>query len=369
MTPLELRADIPALESTVYFNTGASGPSPRYVVEAAQSTLATHEYESHAVGDPYSMAFDTYEDVRRTVGDFIGANDNEVALTESTTDGINRFATALEWEPGDVVVRTDLEHPAGILPWQRLERRGVEVRVVESEAGRIDREAFAEAVAKAKLVCLSSVTWTRGTRLPVAELTEIAHEQDTLVLVDAVQAVGQLPVDVHEWGADAVAAAGHKWLLGTWGGGFLYVREELADGLEPVAIGYRSVSEAAAPDYEYEPGARRFEVGTTNPAAHVALREAISVVEEIGFSMITDRIETLSDRLKAGIPDARLLSSSEYETGLVAIEVHDAEAVVERLANQSIVVRSLPGEDAIRVSVHAFNTAEEVDRLLAELQG
>lgn len=367
LTPLELRADIPALDSTAYFNTGASGPSPRYVVEAAESYTEGHEYDAHASGDPYSMAFDTYDEVREAVASFLGAHPDEIALTESTTDGINRFAGALDWTPGDVVVRTDLEHPAGVLPWERLERDGVEVRVVESEGGRLDRAAFEAAVEDAKLVCLSAVSWTRGTKLPVAELTDIAHRHDALVLVDAVQAPGQMPVDVREWGADAVAAAGHKWLLGLWGAGFLYVRSDLAERLEPTAIGYRSVTDSGATPFEYEAGARRFEIGTTNPAAHVALQEAIGVFEDIGLSTVSSRIERLTDHLKANIPEDRLLGPRSYESGLVPIAVDDAEATVERLADRSIVVRALPGEEAIRVSVHAFNTADEIDRLVETL--
>ena len=222
MTARELRADVPALSESAYFNFGAHGPSPKYVVDAASEYIADHEYGSGTT-DPYTRAFETYEAVRERIAAFVGAEPDEVALTESTTDGINRVAGAFDWEPGDVVVRTDLEHPAGVLPWKRLEREGVEVRVVETEGGRIDREAYADAVADARLVCFSAITWTHGTRLPVAELVDIADDAGAFTLVDAVQSPGQVAMDVGDWGADAVAAAGHKWVLGPWGAGFLYV--------------------------------------------------------------------------------------------------------------------------------------------------
>ena len=147
----------------------------------------------------------------------------EVALTESTTDGINRIATAVDFDPGDVVVRTDLEYPAGTLPWQQLEAQDVDVRVVETTDGRVDIDAYTEAVVDARLVCFSAVTWTHGTQLPVSELVDIAAAAGAFTPVDAVQVPGQLPMDVQELEADAVAAAGHKWLLGPWGAGFLYV--------------------------------------------------------------------------------------------------------------------------------------------------
>lgn len=112
MTPDELRTTIPALDDVTYLNTGAHGPSPRPIVERATEFLEYHEYESPGDDGPYPTAFDAYEAVREDVAAFIGAETEEVALTQSTTDGINRIATALDWEPGDVVVRTDLEHPA-----------------------------------------------------------------------------------------------------------------------------------------------------------------------------------------------------------------------------------------------------------------
>ena len=215
MTPRELRDDFPALDQeTTYLNYGAHGPSPEFVVDVAADFLTDHEY-GVAVTDPYEHAFGTYKTVRERIAGLLGAEPEEVALTESTTDGIARIASAIDWEPGDVVVRTDAEHPAGVLPWRQLEEeRGVEVRVVETEGGRIDSDAFADAVADARLVCFSAITWTHGTRLPVRELIEVANDAGAFTLVDAVQSPGQVPVDSHEWGADAVAAAGHKWLLG-----------------------------------------------------------------------------------------------------------------------------------------------------------
>nr|WP_199722482.1 aminotransferase class V-fold PLP-dependent enzyme [Haloarcula sp. Atlit-47R] len=157
------------------------------------------------------------------------------------------------------------ERAVGALPRQRLERDGIEVRVVPTENGRLDRESFKTAVSGADMVCFSALTWTHGTKLPVAELVDIAHDAGAFALVDAVQVPGQLPMNVSAWGADAVAAAGHKWLLGLWGGGFLYVNGDVADSLHPRTVGYRSVETPTADPFEYAEGARRFEVGPANP--------------------------------------------------------------------------------------------------------
>ncbi len=370
MTPTELRETIPALETGTYLNWGAGGPSPRRVVEAAEASLEAHEYESPTTGGMYPAAFDVYDDARAAVASLLDVEPTAIALTESTTDGINRVATAFDWDETDVVVRTDLEHSSGILPWQRLEREyGVEVRVLETEGGRLDLEDVKTAVRGATLCCISSLTWTHGTRLPMADVVDIAHDSGALVLVDAVQAPGQVPIDVEQWGADFVVGSGHKWLVGPFGSGFLYVRPGLEDeqALVPAAIGYRSVADANAQTYRYEGGARRFEVGTASPVAHAGLIEAIELFEEIGLEQITSRIELLTDQLKDGVPERQLLSPRAYESGLVTIGVDEPETTVERLAEQNIVVRTLPGLDAVRASIHAYNTRTDVETLLEAL--
>jgi cysteine desulfurase/selenocysteine lyase len=368
MNPRELRADVPALGDGVYMNFGAHGPSPRYVVAAAEEFLESHEYSSPVHGDPYKAAFEEYDRTRERVASFVGSDPGEIALTESTTAGINAVANAMDWEAGDVVVRTDLEHPAGVLPWQRLEREGIEVRVVETSEGRIDRDAFAAAVDGAKLAVFSAVTWTHGARLPVADLVDVAHDAGAFALVDAVQVPGQLPMDVHEWGADAVAAAGHKWLLGVWGSGFLYVDADVTPDLAPYTVGYRSVETPSADPFEFAAGARRFEVGSANPAPHVALREAMDAIDAVGVEPVAARIQDLAGHLVDGVPEDRLLSPATPETGLVTIDVDDPAETVERLAEDGIVVRSLSDPDAVRASVHAVNTRAEVDRLLSALE-
>ncbi|MFH5797738.1 aminotransferase class V-fold PLP-dependent enzyme [Haladaptatus sp. CMAA 1911] len=368
MEPTALRDDMPALERTTYMNTGASGPSPTRVVEAVETCLERHEYEAPAAEGSYPFAFDVLDRTRETVADHLGATDETLALTQSTTDGINRIAAAIDWESGDRVVRTDLEHSSGILPWKRLNGHGVETDVLASEEGRLDLDSVKDAASDAKLVCLSALTWTHGTMLPVSEITDIAHDAGALVLVDAVQCPGQMATDVTEWGADFVAGAGHKWLLGPFGAGFLHVRDGAERHLNPAHIGYRSVEDPNAEAYAYEPGAQRLEVGTVSPATYAGLGEAIDVIEEVGYNTIENRIGELTDRLKNGLvaaDDARLLSPREYESGLVTFGVDDPDGFVERLAREGIRIRSLPyPENSVRASVHVFNTEADIDALL-----
>ncbi len=364
-----LRADIPALDECTYLNTGASGPSPRRVVDAVTRFHERQKHEAPCGDGVYTVGEETRERVRRQVAGFVGATPDEIALTRNTVEGINHVASGMDWQAGDVVVRTDLEHPAGELPWERLaDLYDIEVRELSTEAGRVDLDALQDVVADARLLCVSSISWNYGTQLPIPDIVDIAHDADTNVLVDAVQSPGQVPVDVTDWGADFVAASGHKWLLGLWGAGFLYVDSDVVEDLSPERIGYFSLTDKPGDltDYSYASAARKFELGTTDMGPYVGLEESIDIVESLGMETIQSRIERLTDRLKEGLGD-RLLSPRSYESGLVTFAVDDPDATVERLADEGIQIRSIPEPRACRASVHAFNTADDIDRLLAAL--
>lgn len=361
----EVRADIPALESTTYLNWGASGPSPRSVVDAATHALHQHEFDSPQSEGMYPVGFGVLDDARDSIASFLGARESDVALTTSTMDGIARVAASMEWEAGDTVVRTDVEHPAGILPWQRLaDTRGIDIRVVPTDDGRLDMEALQSAVTDATLVAISAVSWTNGVIFPVREVVDIAHDAGAKVLIDAVQAPGQMPVDVEDWGADYVAGAGHKWLIAPWGAGFLYANTDAAGALEPPVATYMGVEEPTADAYQFHPDVRRLELGTLSPAPHAGLKEAISLLEDLGIDSIQSRIDDLTDRLLDGIPADQVYGPPDPETGLVSFRVSDADKAVTAMAEENVVIRSIPvDEEVVRVSVHAYNTTDEMDQI------
>ena len=363
-TPADLREAIPVCDRVAYFNTGATGPAPDPALDAAAAWEREQNVDVLAETDPYPASFDEYDACRERIAAHLGADADDLALTESTADGVSAVVAGLELDAGDVAVTTDLEHPAGALPLERLERRrGVEVRVVGTDRGRVDLEAFGEAVEGADLALFSSVSWNYGTRLPVADLVDIAHDAGAFVLVDAVQSPGQAPVDVPAWGADAVAASGHKWLLGPWGTGILCVDPDAADRLHPAQVTYRSVADPAADAYELAAGARRFERGTASIGPFVGLRESLDLLEDVGMATVRDRIGTLAARLVDRLPDDRVLGPAEPESGLVPVDAADPEATAERLRDRGLMIRDIPDPAAVRASVHAFNTEAEVDRL------
>lgn len=368
MDPMDLRAGVPALDDGTYLNWGASGPSPRRVVDRVESTLEYHEFDAPNREGMYPAAFDVYDQTRETVASFVGATPQEIALTQSTTDAINRVATAMSWSEEDEVVITDLEHSAGRLPWFRLEEEvGITVTVLETDGGRIDLEEFERAVQEATLVCFSAIDWLYGRRHPVSDLVDLARDAGAMTLVDAVQAPGQIPMDVADWGADVVAAAGHKWLLGPWGAGFLYVRESVANSLEPTSLGYRSVEDPNAADYTYKRGAQRFEVATTSPAPYAGLDEAMQTIGDVGVDTIEKRIRGLTEYFKDGLSTGRLRSPEEFHSGLVSVASSNPEETVESLASSGVQIRSLPAPETVRVSLHAVNRESDVDAVLEVL--
>jgi cysteine desulfurase/selenocysteine lyase len=366
MHPTDVAADID-LNGTAYLNWGASGPAPERVLAAAREEQRRHERHAHTTVDPYVYAGEQFTATRERVADLLDTAPERVALTDSTADGISRVANAIDWDDGDIVVRTDLEHPAGELPWDRLREEGIEVRETPCPGGYFDRDAYREAVDGARLVCFNGISWFHGTHLDVEWATEVAHDAGAAVLVDAVQSPGQAPLPVEAWDADFVVAAGHKWLGGVWGAGFCYVRDP--ERWRPSHLGYYAVDDYDAPDQPaYHADARRFEIGTNSLAPYAALREAIDIHHAVGLDTIRDRQFGLVERLQDAAGD-RLVSPRDPESGLVTVDCGDesaAQDLVDRANAADVVVRSVPRDGWVRASVHAFNTEAEVDQL-AEL--
>lgn len=364
MEPDELRAQIPALEKTIYLNTGASGPSPKGVIQARKDAIEAQEIVCPAEDGIYDYSFDLLADTRKILAQHIGCEPIELALTQSTGDSITRLIAAMDWQEGDIVARTGVEHPAGYLPCERLRAQNdVEVRSIRDDGGRIDEDHFAQVAKDVRLIVLSSISWTRGMRQDIPRLTSIAHRGGARVLVDAVQSVGQHSVNIGDWGVDAVAASGHKWLLGGWGSGFLYVDRAFAETLCPAHLSYFSVEYPPNEEYELRSGAHRLQIGTSALAPYAGLQEAIKIIERVGYDAITSRIESLTTQLKSEIPTDKLYSPREYESGLVSFHVTNPDQLVEQLAEHGIQVKAIRPLNAVRASIHAFNNEDDIRRL------
>jgi L-cysteine/cystine lyase len=246
-----IRSEIPATASVNYLNTGWQGPSPRSVLAAVSQYLAL-EATTPTSPPAIERKMETVRRAREAMAGLISATPEEVSLQQNTTEGINIVVGGLGLKPGDEVITCCLEHSSVAVPfYYSRERYGVNAKIVALSARDSDADIltrFEEAVTRAtRLIMLSHVTYGSGQLLPIGEICRLAHDHGAYVLVDAAQAVGQMPVDVRELDCDFYAFPGHKWLLGPAATGALYVRRDLIERLEPPKVAGR-----AAEHYDFQ---------------------------------------------------------------------------------------------------------------------
>lgn len=376
-----VRRDLPVTERLAYLNTGTAGPLPRPAIDAIAASAAD-EAENGRIGhDGWNLLFQRLTELRGGLAALLGADPLEIAISHCTTDGMNIGTFGLDWKAGDRVVTTTLEHFGVLLPLYVIHRRfGVEVEFAEIGIG--GREETLRAMSAAirpgtKLVVLSHVAWGTGAVLPLAEISEMAHRAGALVLVDGAQSVGCIPVDMHAGGADFYAFSGQKWLCGPEGTGGIFVRTESLDRFQPTFIGGFSVDhQKYRPNdvgaWEPAPGAQRFEVGSVYRPGIAGLGAAVAWRRGLGestFAAISDLAGYCLERV-GELPGVELLTPNQAEmSGLVAFRLPglDVTKAVEHLAAEGVAIRSIPDNQAFRISCGFYNTREEVDRAVRML--
>jgi L-cysteine/cystine lyase len=344
----DLRAQFPVLERVAYLNAGTNGPVPRRAVEAATESIRRQAEEGRSGRDFFEECVQQIEQLRRRIAQMMDCETAEVALTGSTTDGVNSALGSLELGPGDEVLTSDEEHPGVLAPLAALrERRRVRVRFAPFAelAGAVRPDT--------KLVACSHVSWISGAVVDAAALAATG----ALVLLDGAQGLGAVPVDVRALGCDFYAASGQKWLCGPNGLGYLYARAELCRELPPAWPSYGVLAAPERPfDLELHPDARRLGLGFAS-AHHVAWAlAALDVLESAGY----DRAITLASRL-AGALGERVRPRGR--STLVSWDVEDPEGEVARLRTEGFMLRDLPRTNTVRASVGAWNSEEEIERL------
>ena len=370
-----LRAEIPALARTVYLNTAGYAPPPRRVVEATVDAYRFLQENGPDVAAVRQKVRDQAEAARASLAGLLGVTPEEIAFTRSVSEGINIVAWGLTWQPGDEVIITDQEHPSGRVPWLNLrDRFGVKVLTIPLDRdgdGVLDR--LREAVTpRTRLIAMSHVTAESGLRLPAQQICELAHEDGLRVLFDAAQAVGQFSIDLRAIGADYYAMTGHKWLLGGFGVGALYVRRELLDEVAVSWTGAGATQASRPPNDEltWMHDARRYEFGGRLWPAYVGYGVAVTMVRDIGLDMIEARVAPMAAALKAElatIPGVTVLSPPDRSraTGIATFEIDGmpGDAVASVLwARWQIVCRAARafGRSATRLSAAFFTTQDEL---------
>ena len=372
-----LRAQVPAVVATGYFNAGTNGPLARAVHDAIirkseqelnQGRIIPGVYQDHAVHA---------DNVRELLARLLGGDAHEYAITQSTNDGLNIALNGLDWESGDEIITTSLEHPFLYMPLALLSHRhGVRTRIAEIGDGHGDiAGAIADWITpRTRVIALSHVLWSSGVIVDLKPIAALARQHDVLLIVDGAQSVGHVAVNIPETGADAYTVSGQKWLGGPEGTGAVFIRRDRFADFAPSSVRYGQYDPTGY--FIPAPGARRYEMGENNPAAVDGFAAALSFfLNDVGSDWAYSRITRLGSRLLrrlAAIDGITIHSPEGRIGGLVCFNVDgiDPAAVAAKLYEKGFTIRYVaapPGPTIARASVGWWNTEQEVDALADEI--
>jgi selenocysteine lyase/cysteine desulfurase len=368
---LAVRDEFPIFETATYLNTCSQGALSHRVREAVEGWLGGWD----ANGAEWDFWVERNEAFRSSIAGLLHARSDDVAVTTSVSQGVSALVSALplEGERNRIVI-SEYEFPTVGQIAHAQELRGAEVvHVTPGDDGSIDAERFAEAIdERTALVCCTALSYRSGHRHDVKSIAEAAHAAGALVLADSYQACGAIELDTRSLGADAITGGTVKYLLGTAGLGFMWVRPELHETLVPTQTGWfadEDIFAMSIADYSPHASARRFDSGTPPVPALYAGVAGLSLVAETGVSAIEEHVLALGDRLLDGLAELGATVVTPRDSArrgpLVCVRSTDIAALVAALASVRIVVSSR--EDKLRVALHFYNVDEDIDTLLAAL--
>jgi cysteine desulfurase / selenocysteine lyase len=382
-----IRRDTPAASRLAYLHNAGAALMPASVVAAMKEHIDLEsEIGGYAAADREARRL---ESVYGSVARLLNAAPDEIALMENATVAWQMAFYALPFSKCDRILTAEAEYAANYVAFlQVANRTGVAIDVVPSDAsGELDVAALERMIdERVKLIAITWVPTNGGLVNPAAAVGKIARARGIPYLLDACQAVGQMAVDVEAIGCDMLSATGRKFLRGPRGTGFLYVRREMLQQLEPPMIDHFAAPWVSRDAYRLRNDARRFETWENNYAARRGLGAAVDYALDIGIGPIEQRCRVLSDRLRGGLASVRGIRIRDLGRAPGAIvsftmEGYEAEAVVSDAAAAGITIgasdpsstridaeiRSLP--PVVRASPHYYNTEAEIDRLIAHLAG
>jgi selenocysteine lyase/cysteine desulfurase len=358
-----VRARFPIFERLVYVNSCSQGALSDAVRQSYEAYLRDWDDK----GAPWEYWVERTEAARSAFAELINAEPDEIAVTTSNSAGVAALASGLRFAARSKVVLTDIEFPTIGQIWHAQEARGA--RVVHVRPDELEDAVDEDTL----LVSTTHVSYRTGELVDAAEVARVAHEQGALVLLDAYQSVGSMPVDVKALDVDFLAAGVLKYLLGSAGLAFFYCRRELWERAWPTATGWFADEDIFAMDiYDYSPSptARRFQSGTPPVPSIYAGIAGIELMQEIGIAETREHVNGLNERLIAGVDElgGTVTTPREVERrgALICVKSTDVNALVAALDERGIVTSERDGN--LRVSAHAYNTAEDIDAVLDALR-
>jgi len=363
-----IRSRFSVFKKKIYLNSCSQGA----LCDAVEASQQEHLQSWHDSGSPWDLWVEKYEAARTDFARFIGAEPDEVAVIPCASAGINSVASALEFRFRKKVVMGEFEFPTMGQIWLAQQPRGMEIQFVESQKDRISIDAYARAIDKQTLIVpLTRICFMNGFRSDVKAVTQLAHDQGALVMLDDYQDAGTRPVNVKELNLDFYVTGALKYLLCPSGIAFLYVRSGLIESLTPTITGWFGQQNPFAFDTKhYNPShsARRFETGSPAVPHVYAVSAALEVLGCVGFGRIADHVRALAQEFLKGARELQIQTKtpSDSRGPLVVLRMKDAEAMVKKLAAHDIVVSNRM--DGLRVSFHVYNTIEDVRAVLNVLE-
>lgn len=351
--PAAFRANFPVLETKSYLNAGTEGPLPERVRDVIDARVQ-YELQGRSGKDYVMAGREVNAKARAAYARVLNCQSTEIALTGSTTDGCSTILAGLDLNPGDEVITSDEEHPGLLAPLGRLKRKGIKVTIAPFAE-------IADAVsADTRLVAVSHVSWVSGQVVD----TEALKATGVPFLLDGAQSIGAVRTDVQELGCAYFAGSGQKWLCGPQGSGCLYVAPDYLDQITPPWPCYFTVANVLdSLDSPPSANVQRLDVDFPPVLRSAWATASMSVFEEAGWDWAQARATSQAAKLAA------LLAARDLEVGprghstLVSWKSDDADAEVLRLAEQHIVVRSIPSHGYVRASVGAWTADHELDQL------
>jgi L-cysteine/cystine lyase len=375
-----IREALPALSAGIYLNTGSAGPLPAETA-AAMAAMAERERD---VGrghlDVFEESLIRFAEARAAVAAVLGTDVGSVALAHSTTDAMNAASLAVDWRHGGRIVTTGSEHAGGLGPLYALRERGVEIAFVDvGDDGDDDRTlaAFDEAITPGTgLVAVSHVLWTTGAVLPIGQIAAIAHARGALLAVDGAQAAGAIPFRFDDLGADLYAVPAQKWLLGPEGMGALVVAHDVVDRLVPATAGWFSFERSdRSGEAVWWSDARRFEASNYHRPSVVGMARSLGWLSMyVGLDYVHRRGTALAmaaARRLAGIQGVTVITPIDRMATLVTFRIAGwpAQAALDELgARVFAIARTMPGMEALRISVGFFNSDDELERFAGAVE-
>jgi cysteine desulfurase / selenocysteine lyase len=370
----EIRSLFPITKRAIYLNHAAVSPLPLPTIEAVQSQLRD-------VAENGSLNYQSWlavkERARKLLAGMIGARSEQIAFMRNTSDGLSTVANGLPWVAGDNIVSFRKEFPSNVYPWLRIrDVYGVEVRMCEERDGRIDLEELIGLIdSKTRVVAISQVQYASGFRADLERVGRAAHARDALMVVDAIQGLGVIPINVETELIDVMAAAGHKWLLSPEGVGILYLSDRARDRVEPTLVGWVSVPSPESYedfDQEWKHGALAWETGTGASGLIHGLEASLRLLTETGVGTIAKHLEQLTnylcERLQGGHYEVVSSRQACEKSQIVCLRHRgslDSMALYSHLKAKRII--TAPRGDRLRVAPHVYNTLEDIEELVNAL--